>query len=195
MKRISVSKSIIKEFAAHLNREEKSEATIEKYVRYAGAFLSALGSAELTKEAVIDWKRGVAERYTAAGANGMISSVNSFLRFLGRPDMCVKRLKVQRRTLRTPERTLDCDAMDKLIAAAERLGHDQTALMMRTMVTTGIRASELPFITFEAASAGTAEVSLKGKTREVYIKTEIRLRLLNYATQQCKSLPCLFASL
>ena len=179
-----LTKTTIKKFAAHLNREEKSEATIEKYTRYAQSFLNYLGSTELTKEAVIKWKKGIADQYTAAGANGMISSVNSFLRFIGCPDMCVNKLRTQRVGTLAPERNLEYDDLKRLIDTAEQTGCITIARIMGTILATGIRVSELPFITFESAVSGAATVRLKGKTRSVIVPTDLGVCLLAYAAQK-----------
>jgi integrase len=174
-------------YASHLRNGEKSAATVEKYVRYARAFLGSAGGGEvcrLTREGAVEWKRAVAARYTAAGANGMIAAANSFAAYLGRPELRLGSLRVQRQMLVPQERELGRGEQRKLVEAARRLGRARLALAMRTMAGTGIRVSELAYITVEAARSGRADVSLKGKTRTVILHDKLRPQLLEYARAQ-----------
>jgi integrase len=182
----------LEDFAAQLYREEKSTATVEKYLRYARIFIQftmdggrwAAGEASLTKDAVIAYKAYIAGRYSAVGANGMLAAVNSFLRFLGRAELRVSPLKIQRRLFLSAERVLKRPEFERLVAAAERFGNARMALVLRTMLATGIRVGELPFITVEAARAGQTEIRLKGKIREVFLQPKLCGLLLEYAKRR-----------
>ncbi|MCL1828461.1 MAG: tyrosine-type recombinase/integrase [Oscillospiraceae bacterium] len=173
----------ITEYETELKREEKSSATIEKYLRYAKAFLLSLGGDTLTKDAVITWKQAVTARYTAAGANGMITAVNSFLKFLGRTDLRVMQLRVRRICIVRPERELCRRDLERLLSAAERKGKASLSLVMRTMFATGIRVSELRYITVESARAKEAEIRLKGKIRTILLPKKLCVRLLRHAME------------
>jgi site-specific recombinase XerD len=171
------------EFARRLLAEERSAATAEKYARYAGRFLERFGGEEsrITRDAVIKWKDAVTARYTAAGANGMIAAVNSFVAYLGRPELKVTPLKVQRGVYADRERQLTDKEAGRLIAEAERRGMGRLALAMNTLLATGIRVSELRYITVEAAEDGQAEIRLKGKTRVIILPYKLTERLSEYA--------------
>jgi site-specific recombinase XerD len=171
----------VEEYAEQLRKDEKSSETISKYSRYARAFLAFLGGREVTKEAALAFKSGVTGTHSAAGANGVIAAVNSFLGYLGRGELKVSSLKIQRRVFADERRELRREDLERLLAAAESSGCDRTALIARTIHATGIRVSELPYITLEAARRGTAEITLKGKTREIFIPDKLRKRLLSYA--------------
>ena len=173
-------------FEAQLRQDEKSAATIEKYLRYARMFAECIHNVELTKEAVVAWKADMASRYTATGTNGMITAVNSFLRFLGRGDLRVTTLRVQRQTLSQTERQLQQGELNRLIQTAERQNKHQLALMLQTFASTGIRVSELPYITAEAAESGFAEIMLKGKVRTIILPKKLCKKLLHYA--KCSSI-------
>jgi integrase len=161
---------------------------MEKYLRYAGRFTQMMTQDKqcetdnaLTKEYVIAYKTHVATRYTAAGANGMLAAVNSFLVFLGRGDLRVAPLKVQRRLLLPSEKELRRSDFARLAETAERMGKTRVALVMRTMLATGIRVGELKFITVEAAKTGHTEIRHKGKTREIFLPKKLCKLLLGYA--------------
>lgn len=178
-----VTRAQVSEFEAQLRREEKSAATIEKYVRYANAFLRFLGGRPLTKESAIAYKEWVSASYTACGANGMLAAVNSFFAFLKRADCRLRPLKVQRGLFLPPERELTRSDLERLLHAAQSQGKLRIALVMQTIFATGIRVGELRFITVEAARRARADVRFKGKTRTVFLTEKICGKLLKYAKQ------------
>jgi integrase len=171
-------------FAEHLRRAEKSAETVSKYARYARAFASFAGGAPVTKELAVAWKNGVSEKYSAAGTNGMIAAVNSFLLYLGLGEMRIASLKVQRRAFLPQERELVRADTERLIRTAEREGKESLALAIRVMLATGARVSELKYITAEAARNGGVEIRLKGKTRELFLQPKLCMRLLRYAARR-----------
>ena len=172
-------------YADHLRLEEKKPATIEKYLRTAGAFVCWLDGEELTRERTAAWKTHLVEQgYAPASVNAMLSALNSFLDFLGFGDCRVKFLKLQRRMFRDDRRDLNRRDYDALTAAAKSGGKARLALLMETLCATGIRVSEVRYITVEAAKAGRAEISLKGKIRTILIPSKLCRKLLNYAKAQ-----------
>ena len=180
-------------FAAHLRENEKSAATAEKYVRDAGAFAAFVGDRELSRETVIAYKQYIIEKgYAARSVNSMLASVNSFLEFLGRPDCRVKALKLQRQVFCPEEKELTRAEYQRLVDAAKRKGNERLALLIQTICGTGIRVSELRFITVEAAKRGEAAVSCKGKTRTVFLVKELRKKLLRYCSEQKIRSGCIF---
>jgi site-specific recombinase XerD len=177
----TISKEQIAGFAQYLRESERSDETVTKYERYAAMFAGWLGERELTKEVVITFKAHISETYTAVGVNGILAAVNGLLKHLERSDLQVKYLKIQRRRYTEPERELSRQEAERLIAAAITLGRERSALFIRTMLATGIRVSELRFITVEAVKSGYAEVKLKGKVREVIIPDALQKLLIDYA--------------
>ncbi|MDR2358032.1 MAG: tyrosine-type recombinase/integrase [Oscillospiraceae bacterium] len=179
---VAVGPETVSEFAKQLVMEERSAATVEKYARYAGKFLKRYGATHgVTRDAVIEWKREVSERYTAAGANGMIAAVNSFVMFLGRPELKVSSIKVQRRVVAESDRQLTDEEAKRLIKAAGRKGNRKMEVAMSAILATGIRVSELRYVTVEAAKRGEAEIRLKGKTRVIFLSDELAAMLMEYA--------------
>lgn len=175
----------IQAYADHLRLEEKSAATVEKYLRDVRAFARWLEGREITKERTAAWKTHLVERgYAPASVNAMLSALNSLLDFLGFGDCRVKFLKVQRRMFRDDSRDLTRSDYNALTAAAKAQNKTRLALLMEAICATGIRVSEVQYITVEAARAGRAEVALKGKIRTILIPSKLCRKLLKYAKKR-----------
>ena len=184
MREMGIGASEISAFAAYLQREEKSRATVAKYMSDVERFVAFVGGRDISKEIVLDYK-GVLERcHAATGANAVLAAVNSFLRFLGKGDCCVRQFRVQRRAYRAAERELTKAEYLRLINAAQRQENQRLSLLLQTICGTGIRVSELRCITVEAVRMGEASVSCKSKTRKVFFVTSLRKKLLRYAKEK-----------
>ena len=170
-------------FRQYLIREEKSTATVEKYLRDARAFTAYIGGQGVTKEVVMDYKRHLISRqYAVRSINSMLTSVNSLLEFLGWPDCRVKCMKQQKQTYCTEEKELNKAEYLRLLEAAEK--KPQLQLVMETICGTGIRVSELRFFTVEAVKQSEVIVNCKGKTRTILIPGKLRRLLLRYAQKE-----------
>lgn len=169
-------------YAAHLREEEHSRGTIEKYLRDVRTFAQWLGARELTKETAVEWKAQLSEKgYAPVTINSMLSALNGFFTFIGRGDCHVKFLKIQRRMFRAESKALTREEYMRLVSAAEAHGDARIALLLETICATGVRVSEVRYITVEAARQGVAEISLKGKIRTIIIPGKLRKKLLKYA--------------
>lgn len=177
---LTADKTIMERFESRLKEEEKSRATIEKYLRDAKAFAAFLGDAPVTKDAVIRYKSHLSENYAVASANSMLAAVNSFLRFLECADCVVHTFKVQKAVFRSRELELSRNEYVRLVETAKRRGNRRLCLVMQTICATGIRISELPFVTVESLHTRRARVSLKGKTRTVILPMELCRELKRY---------------
>lgn len=185
MKGRILTENRIADFSAYLRSEEKSENTVEKYLRDVQAFAEYLGGAEITKGKVIAYKsRLLAENYAVRSINSMLASLNSLFSFLGWSDCKVKSIKLQRQIYCPEEKELTKAEYMRLVNAAKQKGNERLSLILQTICGTGIRVSELQYITVEAVKRGEAVVSLKGKTRSVFIVKELRKKLLRYAAEQ-----------
>ena len=172
-------------YRAQLRAEERSAATIEKYLHDADAFAAWLGGGELTKEAVADWKAELLRRGQApATVNAALAALNGLFRFLGREDCRVKFLKVQRRAFRDGSRELTQGEYAALVETARSKGRTRLALLLETIGGTGVRVSEVAYITVEAAERGRAEIAMKGKIRTILLSAKLRRKLLKYAKEQ-----------
>ena len=172
-------------FEQYLKTEERSDATIEKYLRDARQFAAWLRGRAVTKEVAASWKEHLVEQsYDAGTVNGKLAALNAFFRFADWEDCRVKSLKRQRRVFREQKRELTQDEYARLLRAAETMGRERLKLLMETICGTGIRVSEVRYITVETAKAGKAEVSLKGKIRTILLPTKLCRKLLKYAKRK-----------
>lgn len=175
----------IQAFARHLRLEEKSEATMEKYLRDIRAFARWLDGREISKGLSAAWKAHLVERgYAPASINAKLSALNSLLEFLGLGGCRVKFLRVQRRLFRDAGRELTKAEYQRLLDTAHRLGQERLGLLVEAMGATGIRVSEVRYLTVEAARQGKAEISLKGKIRTILLPEKLCRKLLQYAQKQ-----------
>lgn len=182
--RILTEKQIVA-FAVHLKNEEKSVNTIEKYIRDVWAFYAYADGLLVTKETVIAYKNKLlTDNYAARSINSMLASINSLFSFLGWADLKVKSIRLQRQIYCPEEKELTKAEYMRLIHTAKQKGNERLNLLIQTICGTGIRVSELQYITVEAVKCAEAVVSLKGKTRSVFIVRELQKKLLRYAAEQ-----------
>ena len=178
---MTITREQITAYAEHLSAEERSDATVEKYVRNAMRFITWLGERELTKELVVEYKATL--KGAVATVNGVISAVNSLLTFLDRSDCRVKQLRVQRQTYRSEDRELTKEELHRLIRTAEREGNERLARAIETIAATGIRVSELQYFTVEALREREVIITNKGKTRTVMLTKDLTVKLRQFAKQ------------
>lgn len=185
MKGRFLTDKLVAEFSAHLKNEEKSKNTTEKYLRDVRMFAAHFRGTEITKEMVIAYKsKLLAEHYAVRSVNSILASLNSLFTFLGWSDCKVKSMKLQRQIYCPEEKELTKAEYLRLVNTAKRKGKERLNLILQTICGTGIRVSELEYITVEAAKSGKAVVALKGKTRSVFLVKELQKKLLRYATEQ-----------
>ena len=183
--RILITKERILAFQERLNWEEKSPGTIEKYVRDVGAFAAWLGEGGLSKEAAGAWKGALLESgLTPTTINTKLAAVNKFFSFLDRPELRLRPLRLQRKLFRDDSRELTKTEYDRLVSAARSLGRERLALLLEAICATGIRVSEVRYLTVEAARRGRTEVRLKGKIRTILLPGKLCRKLLKYARKQ-----------
>ncbi len=164
----TLTAGLIRRYASYLQEQERGSATIQKYTRDLTALRKHLAGAPLTKGALVRWKEGLSQTHAPASVNSMLAAVNGFLRFMGWREMAVKLLKIQRPLFCDEERELSRAEYIRLVHAAQKAGDLRLSLLLQTICATGIRVSELPFITAEAVAAGRAVIVGKGKRRTVF---------------------------
>ena len=172
----------LQEFKEYLKNEEKESSTIAKYLHNVQVFVGWLGEKEITKEKLTGYKEYLIEKkYNPKTINGILSAINKFLTFVGQSELKVKYLRIQRQLFRNSNRELTQAEYLKLINKAQELGKERLSLLMQTICATGIRVSELKYITVETVKAGKAEISLKGKIRTILLTGKLCKKLLKYA--------------
>lgn len=173
------------EYAAYLRREEKAGATRVQYLREIRAFLAWVEqengeNAGVNKEHVICYKEYLQEKYRPATVNTKLAALNSFFACIGASGLRVKPLKIQRKVYAGKSEELTYEDYQKLVETAEKNGNLRLALILQTICATGIRVSELRFITVEAAARGEALIQLKGKSRTVLLPGKLKKALRKY---------------
>ena len=173
-------------FASSLVRAERTPATIEKYLRSVRAFFLYLDGQPVTKDAVVAWKEHLQSvgGYSPSTVNASLAAINDLFTFLGWTDCRAHYLKVQRRLFRDAGQELGREDYERLITAARESGRERIALVMETICATGIRVSEVRYITVEAAKEGRTTISLKGKIRTILLPEKLCRKLLQYAQKQ-----------
>ena len=185
---------MMQSFRRHLMGEEKSGNTVEKYLRDVRTFALRADDG-ITKEAVIAYKQELIDSgYAVRSINSVLASLNSLFSFLGWAECKVKAIRLQRKIYRPEEKELTKAEYMRLVNTAKQKGNERLDLLLQTLCGTGIRVSELQFITVEAAGNGEATVSLKGKTRTVFIVKDLRKKLLRYAAAQGIRAGCIFVT-
>ena len=175
----------IDRYGEYLFQEEKAASTVKKYVREVEIFAKWLSGREATKELAAQWKEELQMcGYVPRTVNAMLSAVNGFFSLMGWQDCRVKFLKIQRQMCRDASKDLDIEEYERLVNAAYRLNNRRLGLVIETICGTGIRVSELEYITVDAVRAGKAEIVLKGKVRVILMPGQLIRKLLEYAGEQ-----------
>lgn len=173
-KKLEITERELVRFAGYLRREERENSTIESYLRTARRFAAWLDGRAVTKELASAWKAQLLEQgYRPVSVNAMLSAVNKLFVCMGREDCKVRYLKLQRQMFRKSERELTRAEYQRLLDAAQVRGDIRLLLLLETLCATGIRVSELQYITVEAARNGVAEIALKGEIRTILLPTKL----------------------
>lgn len=178
----TITQDGIRGFTQHLENDEKSQATISKYVRDVVAFSVFVGSELMTKETVMAYKKYLIDQnYAVRSINSMLASVNAFLEYMGLREYKVKNIRIQRQTYCAEDKELTKAEYLRLLQASKK--NEQLNLVIQTICGTGIRVSELQYFTVEAVRYGEVTVDCKNKTRTILVPGKLKNLLLNYAKQ------------
>lgn len=180
-----LTEEIFNGFKSYLREEEHEQATIKKYVSDVRAFAVWLGDRNVSKTVVTEWKEWLMENgYAATTINGKLSALNCLFSYLGWNDCRAKFLRIQRSLFREDAKELTQEEYKRLLEAAYSMEKDRLALLLEIIFVTGIRISEVKYVTLEAAKAGRAEINLKGKIRVILIPEKLRIKVIQYAKRQ-----------
>ena len=178
-----VTEEILDRFKQYLREEERSRATVEKYLRDVRKFVEyvqSTGERGFDKELVLEYKQYLNERYKTTSVNSMLAAINSFFDYIGCLDCKVKLFKIQRVQFSDKKKELTEKDYARLVHTAERQGDIRMSMLLQTIGSTGIRISELRFITVEALETGRADIYNKGKSRIALLPAELVAVLKRY---------------
>ncbi len=175
----------IRNYGEYLYREERANSTMKKYLQNLYDFFEWTEGSDITKSLVSSWKRHLLSiGRAAASINSALAALHGFFTFMGWEDCKVKYLKVQRRIFRDASKDLNRNEYSRLVSCALRTRKHRLALIMETICATGIRVSEVKYITMEAVKRGRADIALKGKIRSILIPNKLAYKLQKYAKKQ-----------
>lgn len=179
-----ITNELIQKFKTYLINEEKSSATLEKYIRDVIAFMQWLNNRAVEKTVVMEYKKNLIENYAPASANSMLSSINSFFGYMEWYDCKVKTFKIQKQIFANKDKELTKAEYDRLLMAAKSKKNKKLYMLMQTICSTGIRVSELRYINTDAVRKGEAVISCKGKMRVVILPKQLCKMLTSYIKEQ-----------
>ena len=189
-----LTKELIDKFKMYLIEEEKSTATVEKYIRDITAFYVWVQGVEIDKIVVLDYKKHLNENYAPASVNSMLSSINSFFVYNEWYELKVKTLKIQRQIFTSRDKELTKAEYERLLDAAKDKKNEKLYMLMQTICSSGIRVSELRYITIEAIRKRQAIIKCKGKMRVVILPKDLCKMLCEYAKGQKITSGCIFVT-
>ena len=181
---MTITRELIEKFRHHLMEEEKSSATLEKYIRDVTAFFVWLTGHELDKMAVLRYKEHLAVNYAPASVNSVLSSLNSFFSYNEWHSLKVKMLRIQRQIFAERNKELTRAEYERLLNAAKHRNNKRLYFLMQTICASGIRVSELKAITVEAIRAKQATIKCKGKMRIVILPKNLCRMLTEYIKEE-----------
>ncbi len=181
---MTITRELIEKFRHHLMEEEKSSATLEKYIRDVTAFFVWLTGHELDKMAVLRYKEHLAVNYAPASVNSVLSSLNSFFSYNEWHSLKVKMLRIQRQIFAERNKELTRAEYERLLNAAKHRNNKRLYFLMQTICASGIRVSELKAITVEAIRAKQATIKCKGKMRIVILPKNLCRMLTEYTKEE-----------
>ncbi len=184
----------IETYIIHLKEQERSISTIQKYTHELLALYNHLNGNPLSKVSLIEWKKSLSEIYAPTTVNSILTVINGFLRFIGWEKLTVKLLQIQKVLFRNEERELTQAEYTRLVHAAEQKKNNRLSLMIQTICATGIRVSELKYITVDAVLTGRTEIYNKGKRRIVFLPSKLCLLLKKYIQKQKNTAGAVFVT-
>lgn len=177
-----ITKQNLMGFRRYLYEEEKSPATIHKYLRDLQKLMDHLKERELSKKEIISFKEQLKDsgKYQISSINSFLTAWNSFFAYMGWQELRVKTFRVQKKAFMPDNKNLTKQEYQRLVRTAERKGQGRLSLILETICATGIRISELSEITVSCVIRGTANIYCKGKERQILIPRDLQKKLLYY---------------
>ena len=179
-----LNETLIQKYADTLRNQEHAENTVKKYIHDLRDLLNHLNGESITKIQLVQWKEHLLRKYAVASVNSMLAAANGFLMYMGWPELVMKQVKIQKNAFLDENKELSKEEYIRLVRTAEQEGNKRLSLVIQTICATGIRVSELQFITVQAVRTGRTEVINKGKRRTVFLPDKLRKLLTQYVKKQ-----------
>lgn len=179
-----ITKELIDNFEIYLYEEERSENTVKKYIRDINAFFGYIGEKNLQKSDILAYKKLLCQKYMPASVNSILSSLNSLFMYMNWYELKVKSLKIQKKIFSDKTRELTKSEYEKLLSAAKAKKNERLYYLMQTIASTGLRVSEIKYVTVEAVKSGQATINCKGKIRQIFLPKKLCKMLKTYIKTQ-----------
>lgn len=179
-----IQETAICRFGRELFEQERAKKTIERYQHQLRAFAQWTEGRTVTKELTVRYKQWLMERYSPASVNVTLAALNRFFKFMGWQECRVRPVRVQRRHYAEPSRELSREEYYRLLKIARQKGNMRLFHLLETICSTGIRVSELRFITVQAVKRGRADICNKGKYRTILLPRKLCEKLLEYCRER-----------
>ena len=184
IKSYTITPDLIQDYLVYQEEQERSAATIQKYAHDLTDLYIYLNGQPLNKLVLIGWKQKLTETHAPTTVNSMLTAVNGYLSYMGWSELRIRLLKIQKSLFLDEQKELTRSEYMRLVRVAEQKGNERLALVIQTICATGIRVSELRFITAEAVCCGRAGITNKGKRRTVFLPDKLRRLLKQYMKKQ-----------
>lgn len=179
-----VTETSIERFRQHLLQEEKSKATIHKYVQEL-CFLSRFAKGRrLNKKLLLDYRSFLMEQYLPQTVNGKLSAINAYLHCMKLEQYCLRYLRISRKLFLSEQKELSLPEYERLLKCAKTWKNKRMYYVLLTLGASGIRVSELRFITMEALEQGYVQIHSKGKIRCIVLSHALICSLREYCLQR-----------
>ena len=179
-----IQETAICRFGRELFEQERAKKTIERYQHQLRTFAQWTEGRTVTKELTVRYKQWLMERYSPASVNVTLAALNGFFKFMGWQECRVRPVRVQRRHYAEPSRELSREEYYRLLKTARQKGNMRLFHLLETICSTGIRVSELRFITVQAVKRGRADICNKGKYRTILLPRKLCEKLQEYCRER-----------
>lgn len=178
-----LSMGMVERFVAHYHELEKAEETCAKYRRILVNLLIWIQGQTVTHELLCTYRQYLLteRQYAPSTINVCVAAINNFLSFLGWNECRITRLRVQEPMFRLNRKEMSREEYMRLVQAACQKKDQRTYLVLITLASTGIRVSELKYITVESLRNGQVSIYNKGKSRFILLSDGLCKKLNLYA--------------
>lgn len=184
-KEVFITERTIKKFEKHLHEQERSASAIKNYIRELRALQFFTECEAVNKSNLLEYKAMLNSRYKPSTINVSVAAINSYLKLVGRNDLILKPVRIQKNSFEEKDKELSKSEYEKLTSIAYKQGDERLALAVQTICSTGIRVSELQYITVQAINDGHTIIACKGKMRTLFLPKKLCRLLKQYCDKRC----------
>lgn len=177
-----ITEQVINKFKEYLEYEEKSAATIEKYIRDIKKLMNFADGREITKKLMLEYKENlrIKQNYKLSSINSFLIAANRLFGYLEWYGLSTRTYRIQKEAFISRKKNLSMYEYKKLVLAVRRKGNKRLEMIIQTLCSMGIRISELSYITVESVETGEVDIYGKRKQRKALIPEKLQEQLKHY---------------